>query len=97
MKTTDFMILKSAVMQEPAPQATKAATPNFADFNEDIAAKLLDDCLSEDASAGAVGAGAIAVTPGAGLGKNVGSLFGGSYRQPKKKKTETIIKRPKVA
>lgn len=38
--------------------------------------------LKETASAGATGVGAIATTP-TGLGSNVGTLFGGTYKQKK--------------
>lgn len=42
--------------------------------------------LNEFASAGASGSASVATVPGVGKGKDVGSLFGGSYSQTKKKK-----------
>jgi len=53
--------------------------------------------VSENASAGATAAGAVASAPTAG--KNAGTLFGGSYQQPnspvkrKSTKKESVIKR----
>lgn len=46
--------------------------------------KMSQGALGESATGGATSAGAVATVPGGG--KNVGSLFGGSYKQPKKKK-----------
>lgn len=40
---------------------------------------------AENATGGATGSASIATTPGAGKGKSVGTLFGGSYKQSKKK------------
>ncbi len=40
---------------------------------------------AENATGGAAGSAAVATTPGVGKGKNVGTLFGGSYKQSKKK------------
>ena len=92
------MITKSVpVTEQPVEQVAETIKPVFAEFSESAANDLLEQCLAEDAGVGGVSSGAIATTPGLGLGKNVGSLFGGSYKQPKKKKTETIIKRPRVA
>lgn len=45
--------------------------------------------IKEDASGGGTSSGGIAVTPGSAEGKKVGSLFGGSYVQPKTKKRKT--------
>jgi len=43
--------------------------------------------LQETASGGASSAGSIATTPAGGSGKNVGSLFGGTYKQKRTKKS----------
>ena len=43
--------------------------------------------LQETASGGCTGAGSIATTPAGGAGKNVGSLFGGTYKQKRTKKS----------
>jgi hypothetical protein len=45
-----------------------------------------DRNLDEDASGGATSSGGIATVPGVGAGAKVGTLFGGTYKQPKKKK-----------
>jgi hypothetical protein len=39
--------------------------------------------LNEYGSCGGTSTGAVATAPGVGQGPNVGSLFGGSYEQPK--------------
>ena len=44
--------------------------------------------LTEDATGGATGSGAIATVPGVGTGPKVGTLFGGTYKQPTKRKTK---------
>lgn len=49
--------------------------------------QMSQGALGESASAGGTSAGAIATTPGGGAGKNVGSLFGGSYKQKRTKKS----------
>ena len=41
--------------------------------------------LDEDATSGASSSGAIATIPATGAGNNVGSLFGGTYTEPKPK------------
>ena len=43
--------------------------------------------LTEDATGGGTSAGAIATVPGTGA--KVGTLFGGTYKQPKTKKRKT--------
>lgn len=45
--------------------------------------------LTEDATGGATCSGAIATVPGVGTGAKVGTLFGGTYKQPKTKKRKT--------
>ena len=45
--------------------------------------------LTEDATGGATSSGAIATVPGVGAGPKVGTLFGGTYKQPKTKKRKT--------
>ena len=45
--------------------------------------------LTEDATGGGTSAGAIATIPGVGTGAKVGTLFGGTYNQPKTKKRKT--------
>lgn len=45
-----------------------------------------DHTLEEDATGGATATGSIATVPGAKSGAKVGTLFGGTYKQPKKKK-----------
>jgi hypothetical protein len=45
--------------------------------------------LTEDATGGGTSAGAIATIPGVGTGAKVGTLFGGTYKQPKTKKRKT--------
>jgi len=56
------------------------------------------EIVTESASGGATGAGSIASMPMGGGGSKVGTLFGGTYKQPSTKKkskkpTESIIKR----
>jgi hypothetical protein len=45
--------------------------------------------LIEDATGGGTSSGAIATTPGVGVGNKVGTLFGGSYKQSKIKKVKS--------
>ena len=42
--------------------------------------------LTEDATGGATSSGAIATVPGVGAGAKVGTLFGGSFGEPIRKK-----------
>ena len=42
--------------------------------------------LTEDATGGSTSAGAIATIPGVGTGAKVGTLFGGSFGEPIRKK-----------
>jgi hypothetical protein len=44
--------------------------------------------VKENASAGATSAGSIASVPATGSGSKVGTLFGGTYKQKKTKRTK---------
>ena len=44
--------------------------------------------VKENASAGATSAGVIATVPATGSGSKVGTLFGGTYKQKKTKRTK---------
>jgi hypothetical protein len=44
--------------------------------------------IKENASAGATSAGVIAAVPGTGSGSKVGTLFGGTYKQKKTKRSK---------
>lgn len=44
--------------------------------------------VAEDATGGATSSGSIATVPGVGQGSKVGTLFGGTYKQKKTKRTK---------
>jgi hypothetical protein len=50
--------------------------------------EVISKPIKENASAGATSAGAIASVPATGAGSKVGTLFGGTYKQKKTKRTK---------
>ena len=50
--------------------------------------ELLQKPLKENSTGGATSAGSIATVPGTGAGSNVGTLFGGTYKQKKTKRKQ---------
>jgi len=57
-------------------------------FDKDLPS--LQSNVEESASVGAISAGGIASVPSGGAGAKVGSLFGGNFKQPKRKKTKVL-------